>query len=114
MVLAPSCGKEFWMSRHALLVTGEHVGPSMPEQLSYSVHNGQNLVNQGVVVLLTDNPIAEVDRLDFGTRGEPPETAVVLRQNVMFTAHSENLALAEVDIDDLSDTMRRCHSYCPF
>jgi hypothetical protein len=28
----------------------------------------------------------------------------VLRQNVVFSAHSENLPLTEVDIDDLSDT----------
>jgi len=78
--------------------------------LGQAIHDCQNLVNQSVVVLLTDNPVAEISGLYFGARGKPPETAVMLWQDSVFAAHPENLLLRKVDIKERFDTMRGCHN----
>ncbi|MEN6407732.1 MAG: hypothetical protein ABFC77_14845 [Thermoguttaceae bacterium] len=84
----------------------------MEKGSSCGVNDCQESVNQSLVVALPHDPIAKVNGLDFGTRGKPPKTAVMLRQNVMFTAHFENLLLRKVDIKEWFWYAR--HSCVPF
>ena len=84
-------------------------------QSHFRVHNLQYLVRYLSVILLVNDPSAEVVRLNLAPRDNPPETAVVLRQNVMATTEVENFFLRKIDIEDRFDTMRGVrHSYVPF